>query len=856
MSAPESVSTRSVTLNEVGGVTLGEGTANLFAVDASGRRFPLLTVVGPASVIGPPADGVQVIAEVHGTTALDPIQGDPDPGQLAVFAATLIQAYPSALQAIQDQGSAGLPQVVGQIAKDEIARQLQVQADLLAGLAQVNARIDAMTADRLRSDIADPASVGGTRRPFPSDYPEVNVLRVVGESAGFTVVDPRNLKSDGQAAIIEVARNSNLRARVVALGDGWTKVATSPLVGFLQSSDGSSEACALIPTRGGFSYQTASDSFAKRVREGETPLADKAVLVYPGFSIARPASLLDMGRIAIRGVWGTFWLIVLCSLIVAVLGMATPIFTNSVLGIFVPEGNVPDTVKIGIALVLLALSAGAFVIVQNFATSRLTQLGQLRVEAAIWDRTLRLPLKFFRQYSSGDLAYRIIAIDSLKQLLSSQTVTTLLAAIFSLVNFYLLFSYSTALALAALLIFLITLLFMVWLTRKMSRLIRSANASQQAASAWFVQLVGGISKIRVAGAEQRFTDISLLKQADQIANQAAQTMLSGRLQTFLALISTFSTLLFFVIIGIATWSDGPTISSSTYIAFSTAFGAVLGAVVGLASAVPAVAAAGPTLELVRPILDAVQEQAIDAEELTHVQGRFEFRDVAFRYRPEMPLVLQGLNLLVEAGKTTAIVGPSGSGKTSALRLMSALEYPESGQLLLDGHDIRSIDASSLRKRLGVVVQGGQVSNGSILDNIGGGAEISEDLAWQVAQQANIADDIMAMPMKMHTIVSPLTLSGGQAQRILIARALARKPDILLLDEATSALDNVSQAAVSNVLATMKVTQVIIAQRLSTLEIADHIAVIDRGAVTEQGTYDELMAANGLFASLAKRQLAG
>jgi ATP-binding cassette subfamily C protein len=160
----------------------------------------------------------------------------------------------------------------------------------------------------------------------------------------------------------------------------------------------------------------------------------------------------------------------------------------------------------------------------------------------------------------------------------------------------------------------------------------------------------------------------------------------------------------------------------------------------------------------------------------------------------------------------------------------------------------------LRSKLGVVVQGGMLANGSILDNIGGGVEISEDVAWNAAKQANIADDINAMPMKMHTIVSPLTLSGGQAQRILVARALAKNPEVLLLDEATSALDNVSQAVITEVLSTMKITQIMIAQRLSTLQNADKIFVMDRGQVVEEGTFDTLLAAGGLFADLARRQL--
>jgi ABC-type bacteriocin/lantibiotic exporter with double-glycine peptidase domain len=259
---------------------------------------------------------------------------------------------------------------------------------------------------------------------------------------------------------------------------------------------------------------------------------------------------------------------------------------------------------------------------------------------------------------------------------------------------------------------------------------------------------------------------------------------------------------------------------------------------------------------VRPIIDSVQEQDVNAETLEVLHGQYEFKDVSFKYDDGMPLVLTDLNMVFEAGKVTALVGPSGSGKTSAIRLLSALEYPTSGQLLIDGRDIRSVEAHSLRSKLGVVVQGGTLANGSILDNIGGGVEISEDLAWDVAKQANIADDINAMPMKMHTIVSPLTLSGGQAQRILVARALAKNPEVLLLDEATSALDNVSQAVITEVLSTLKITQILIAQRLSTLQSADKIYVLDRGKVVEEGTYDTLLAAGGLFADLARRQLVG
>jgi len=852
-----SAAVHSMTLGSSGSLSVESGMVNVFAVDGTGRRWPVVTVSAPMVIVGATADDVTMVAEGHVNTVMSEHADEPSAADVESWGRALVSRYPSLASALADGADAA---AIRAVLADHMAGLVKdgraLQESLLTNLKSVNARIDAMASARMRHHVSQPQDALHRVDEFPSLSEAVNVLRLVGASRGFEVVEPRDAGTLGvEDALAASVRSSQLRSRAVQLTEGWTQNGTEALVGFLDDGSGGWTPVALIPGPRGYTYRSTTNPKGTRVAEGTTPLRSVALEVYPSLPKDRAATLLDMARLALRGTTRTTTAIILCSLAVAIVGLAAPAFTNSVLGIFVPEGSIRDIVAVGVALVLLAFAAGAFVVVQNFATSRLTQLAQLRVESAIWDRTLTLPLRFFRQYSSGDLAYRITAVDNLKQLLSSQTVTAIFAALFSLVNFYLLFRYNTMLALVALVIILITAGMMVWLVRRMSVLIRHANASQQDASAWFVQLVTGISKIRVAGAERRFTDISLLKQADLIANQAAQTLLTGRLQSFLALIGAGSTLVFFLIVGYGTWGpDGPTIDASTYIAFSTAFGTMLGAMVGLSAAVPALAAAAPTLDLVRPILDSVQEQDPDAQALTDLRGHYEFHDVSFRYLPGMPLVLNGLTCTIEAGKVTAIVGSSGSGKTTAMRLMSALEYPDSGEILIDGHDIRSIDAGDLRRHLGVVVQGGQLSNGSILDNIGGGVEISEDLAWICAQQACIADDILAMPMKMHTVVNALTLSGGQTQRILIARALARNPSVMLLDEATSALDNESQEAIAEALRGLNCTQIIIAQRLSTVQEASKILVMDHGRLVEQGSFDQLMAEDGVFAALARRQL--
>jgi ABC-type bacteriocin/lantibiotic exporter with double-glycine peptidase domain len=219
-------------------------------------------------------------------------------------------------------------------------------------------------------------------------------------------------------------------------------------------------------------------------------------------------------------------------------------------------------------------------------------------------------------------------------------------------------------------------------------------------------------------------------------------------------------------------------------------------------------------------------------------------------------VLDSVSLRIARGEYVAVVGPSGSGKSTLFRLLLGFEKPESGTVFLDGKAIDTLDISAVRRQLGVVLQNGKLSTGSLYDNICGGVQLPLEQAWEAARLAGIEDDIRAMPMAMNTVVAEgvNTLSGGQRQRIMIARAIARRPRILLFDEATSALDNQSQAIVSTSLGNLNVTRIVIAHRLSTVRQADRLIVLVDGKVVQSGSFTELSNTPGMFASFAKRQL--
>jgi ATP-binding cassette subfamily C protein len=230
--------------------------------------------------------------------------------------------------------------------------------------------------------------------------------------------------------------------------------------------------------------------------------------------------------------------------------------------------------------------------------------------------------------------------------------------------------------------------------------------------------------------------------------------------------------------------------------------------------------------------------------------------VSFRYRQDGPFVLNDVSLHVEAGQYVALVGPSGCGKSTILRLLLGFEAPEFGKVVYDGQDLAGLDLPAVRRQCGTVLQNGVIMAGSIFENIAGGLLIAIDDAWAAARLAGFADDVEAMAMGMHTVVSEggTNLSGGQRQRLLIARALALKPKIVFFDEATSALDNRTQAIVSESLDRLAVTRLVIAHRLSTIRNADRIFVLEDGHVRQSGTFAELAGQEGLFARMMARQM--
>ena len=358
--------------------------------------------------------------------------------------------------------------------------------------------------------------------------------------------------------------------------------------------------------------------------------------------------------------------------------------------------------------------------------------------------------------------------------------------------------------------------------------------------------INGIQKIKLAGAEKRAFS--------RWANLFAQNSAIAYKPIYITLLSSAVSMIGEIIIYY--FAVNSNISISDYYAFNAAYGNISGAFTALISISTIWASIEPTLNMAKPILDAEPETSEGRKIVKKLNGNIQINNVSFKYDENGPTIIDKLNLDIKHGEYIAITGKTGCGKSTLVRLMIGLEKASKGSIYFDGKDIDTLDLNSLRKNIGTVMQESKLFSGSIYDNITVTAPwLSVDEAMEVAKIAGLDKDIEAMPMGMNTLISEGSggISGGQRQRLAIARAIAPKPSVLIFDEATSALDNITQKQVSDALANLKCTRIVIAHRLSTIKNCDRIIYLEDGKILEQGSYDELINLNGKFADLVERQ---
>lgn len=701
-----------------------------------------------------------------------------------------------------------------------------------------------------------PAARGGSGAAGEQDEHDSlsSACRLVGAELGLSLGrGARRAAASSADPVADVARAAAVRVRRVLLEDRWWKSDSGPLLG--RTAGGDRRWVALLPTPSG-SYAVCDplDGARRPVTDSTASTLDPLAYAFYRSLPAAALSLRDVLRFGVHGCRRDLWLVVLLGLAGGALGLVTPVATGELFNSIIPGAERDQLVQVTLILLACACATGMFELVRRFALARVDGRMGAALQAAVWDRLLSLPLRFFRPYSAGDLAVRAMGVDAMRQTLSGATVTAALGGVFSLFNFGLLFHYGGALAWWATGLLAaaggVTLL----VGYRQLRLQRRIAPLRARTSGLVLQLLTGISKLRVAAAEScAFAQWARLFGLQRRLQFRSRTVVN-RLRVFNAVFPTLSLL---VIMAAATagGNAAPAIRTGDYLAFSAAFGACLAAMLSMSTALLEALGVVPIYENAKPILEAAPEVHAAGGDPGTLEGSVEVRHVTFHYQRDLPAALQDVSFNVRPGEFAAFVGPSGSGKSTLLRVLLGFEEPDSGSVFFDGQDFSRLDVQAVRGQIGVVLQSGRIMAGDFFTNIVGSTAHTLDDAWEAARMAGLAEDIEAMPMGMHTVVSEgaATLSGGQRQRLLIARAIVSKPRLVFFDEATSALDNRTQAVVGESLARLNATRIVIAHRLSTIRNAHRLYVLERGRIVQSGPYDELIAADGPFAALARRQ---
>jgi len=362
-----------------------------------------------------------------------------------------------------------------------------------------------------------------------------------------------------------------------------------------------------------------------------------------------------------------------------------------------------------------------------------------------------------------------------------------------------------------------------------------------------------VDKIRMAGAEER----AILEYTAPVAESKREDIRMNRISGFVSVLTEAGPTIFSMVLYWMMVKSKLNLSVGAFMAFNTAFGSFTSAAIGFATAGIEYVQLKPKMKRAAPILETPVEDDEEKDAIEQLEGDILVDHVTFGYT-EDHVVLNDLSIHIRPGEYVALVGSSGCGKSTLLKLLLGFEKPRTGRVCYDNKDIQSIDKHSLRKHIGVVLQNGKLISGSIYDNITITANKPAMKDVQaVVEDVGLKDDIDAMPMGLHTVVSESggTISGGQQQRILIARAIMSNPSVLFFDEATSALDNLTQAKVCESLEKRNMTRIVIAHRLSTVQNCDRIIVLNKGKVEEEGNYEQLMAKQGMFYQMAIRQIA-
>jgi ATP-binding cassette subfamily B protein len=547
--------------------------------------------------------------------------------------------------------------------------------------------------------------------------------------------------------------------------------------------------------------------------------------------------------------------------IYTILGLLGPYLMGQAIDRYIDGKDAAGLARIAIWMLVIYLLNNLFQAIANWVMARVSQGALKRVRGDLFQHLQRLSLSFFDRNPAGELMSRLTNdIDAINQAVS-QNVTALLASVLSLGGILIaMFVLNPWLALASLLVVPIMLLFTNFVARYTRKGYRELQKNLGQLNSVMEEAISGQKVVQAFRRNE--TVIESFRQKNQSVYQAAVYA-----NTYAMLLMPLTNVLgnFFVIVlaGFGGWLALKDLVSvgiiATFISYGQGF---INPLRQLANMYNAIQAALAGAERVFEIIDTSPEtpDLPDARPIDSMQGHVRFDHVRFGYVPGKP-VIKDMSLEAKAGQTIALVGPTGAGKTTIINLLTRFYEIDSGQITVDGMDIRSVCKADMRRKLGLVLQDTFLFADTVMENIRyGRLEATDEECMRAAEMADADHYIRQLPQGYHTVLSERAsnLSQGQRQLLAIARAILADPAILILDEATSSVDTRTEARIQQALLRLMQgrTSFVIAHRLSTIRDADNVVVINNGEVVEQGSHSKLLEKRGFYHHLYVSQFKG
>lgn len=650
---------------------------------------------------------------------------------------------------------------------------------------------------------------------------------------------------------MDVARMSHITARKVKLNPKWYKEKSYPFLAFY-GEDRHPVLCVPEGLKSYYAYDAVNNTRFKVTRKSASGFGEDGILFcrYLPKRSLKPMDIYDYAKhyVSKADLFNMCFTILVSTLI----GLLLPILNEKLFDSLIPMGSYESILQVGIVILACSIGNVFFLLVKNFCSFRSLSLAKYALMDATFERIYHLPQSFIEEFGSIDLVNRALSMLQSVSSLSSSVITSIIGMVLSLVYLIRMFRKSWKLSLAALIMISICVLITVLINRRKERHIIEVEKESCTLRSKLYDDISGILKIRLSGMEDRSLYDYQKHNSKSLKHSLDSADIGTTSMVFSIFVSSIYTIVFYYLIV----KKDTTFSIGNYTAFIAAFGLFSSAVMQFVDVLIMIPQVKPSFDRAMPIYETACETDGAGTVITKLHGNIEIDKLSFKYADDEEKIFKNVSLKIKEGEYVGIVGPSGCGKSTLVKLLLGYEKATTGKIYYDNKDIDTLDKTELRRQLGVVLQDGRLVTGTLHENIALAApDISEDRSRELLIEAGFGPDLERMPMGVMTAVSELggNISGGQQQRILIARALANDPAVMIFDEATSALDNKAQDVLCSTLGKRHCTRIAIAHRLTTVEKCDRIIVFDHGEIVEEGTYAELSAAGGIFERMVKEQ---